>query len=170
MSSSTVDHAEGAGAILVLGGRIAPNGRLTSLLARRIDTAVTVATRFPDALVVACGGRSWEGFVEADVMARALMERSIPEARIVRERVSLTTVENLREGFAHARNRGKTGRIAIVTCDWHLPRALSIAQALGIDALGVPARGGEASLFTRVMRRVHEAIALRLDRVRVRVG
>lgn len=156
-------------AILLLGGRVAPGGRPTSLLVRRIDAAAEAAKIWPEAIVVACGGRSWEGFVEADVMARALVARSIDERRVVRERISLTTLENLREGRAIAGARGKDGTLAIVSCDWHLPRAMEIARALGIDALAVPARSAPTSTWTHFLRQIHESIALPLDRMRARV-
>jgi uncharacterized SAM-binding protein YcdF (DUF218 family) len=157
-------------AIFVLGGRVAPGGRATSLLTRRIEAGVGAARRWSSALVVACGGRAWEGAIEADVIARGLVAGGIDRDRVACDRVSFTTLENLREGAAIARSRGKMGRFAIVTCDWHLPRALAIAKRLGISALGVPAASGAPSLTTRLMRALHEAIALRLDLARVRTG
>ena len=157
-------------AIFVLGGRVAPGGRATPLLSRRIDAAVEAAHRWSSALVVACGGRAWDGAVEADVIARGLVDRSVDASRIARDRVSMTTLENLREASHIARSRGRFGTFAVVTCDWHLPRALAVARVLGLDAIGVPARAATASFTTRALRLLHETIALRLDLARARVG
>jgi uncharacterized SAM-binding protein YcdF (DUF218 family) len=155
-------------AIFVLGGRVAPGGRATPLLARRIRAGAEASRRWPEALVVACGGRVWDGAVEADVIARGLFAAAVDRSRVACDRVSFTTLENLREGSAIARSRGRTGRFAIVTCDWHLPRALAVAERMGLEAVGVPAASGSPTMGTRLMRAVHEAIALRLDLARVR--
>ncbi|MBI2391790.1 MAG: YdcF family protein [Deltaproteobacteria bacterium] len=140
-------------AILVLGARVR-SGRAGPALSRRIEAASEAAARWPDAAVIVCGGRAWDGVVEADVMARALAERGVHEGRIVRERLSLNTVENLRHGAALAR----TGRLAVVTCDWHEPRAIAIARAMGLDAVGFAARAPESAWPRRLARAARERL------------
>lgn len=154
-------------AILVLGARVAPDGRATPLLAARIATAVEVARRWPDALVVACGGRAWFGLVEADVIARELAAQAIEATRVVRDRASRDTLENLREGMACVRARGRETPVAVVTNEWHLPRALFIARRLGIEAIGVAAPSPRVSLRRRLARTLRERLALVLDRARL---
>ena len=155
-------------AILVLGARVRPDGRASALLTTRIDAAAEVARRWPEALVVACGGRAWSGIVEADVVASDLTARAIDASRVLRERVSLDTLGNLREGMACARARGASMRLAVVTNDWHLPRALAIARGLGIDAIGVAAESPPASRRRRWTRGLREGLALWVDRARLR--
>ena len=152
-------------AILVLGARVLPGGRPGRALARRIDAAVTASREWPSARIILCGGRAWDGFVEADVMARLLEERGVSPARLVRERVSLTTLENLREGSLLARRVGVVTKeaIALVTCDWHLPRALAIAHAMRVPAVGFPARTDGVPLRVRAARVLHELVMRRID-------
>lgn len=160
-------------AILVLGGKLTPAGRPSLALDRRCRAAAEEAARWRDVPVIVCGGRRWGGVVEADAMAAALAGLGVDHARIERERLSLTTVENLIEGSARARRRAARASLdhrelgdaplAIVTCDWHLPRALSIAAALGIRAVGVPAPGSKAGRVAGWLRRARERVQTRID-------
>ncbi|MEO7092628.1 MAG: YdcF family protein, partial [Polyangiales bacterium] len=145
-------------AILVLGGRVLSNGRASGALARRIAVGADAARRWPEAAVVACGGRAWDGVVEADVIARELVAAGIDGARIERERLSLTTRENLIEARVRLLARGVRGPVAVVTCGWHLPRALSIASRLGVEAIGVPAEGPPPRWYRRVRERLFSGI------------
>jgi len=145
-------------AILVLGARVRAGGAPGPALRRRIDAGAAAASRWPDALVVACGGRGWDGLIEADVIARALVARGVDPERIARDRLSLTTIENLREGVALARTRRSCERIAVVTCDWHAARALAIARALGIEAIAHVARAPAKSVTRSVRERFLRAI------------
>src|SRR3990167_399574 len=84
-------------AILVLGARVRAGGRPGPALRRRIETAARAAERFPAARLLACGGCAWDGIVEADVMARELVERGVARSSVRRDRLSFTTIENLRQ-------------------------------------------------------------------------
>lgn len=98
------------------------------------------------------------------MIARGLVARGVERERVVRELTSLCTRENLLE--ARRLLRRTTAReepIAIVTCDWHLPRALSIATAIGLASVGVPAKSPRASAWIRLARAVHERIVLPID-------
>lgn len=156
-------------AILVLGGRVRPGGRPAAPLSRRCRAAAEEAARWPVAPLIACGGRRWNGVVEADAIAQELAQLGVDPARIARERLSLTTLENLIEGRALARPAVASGGeplLAIVTCDWHLPRALAIARELDLTAFGVPAPTcdvGNAGRFARTLRETRERVQTLLD-------
>jgi len=145
-------------AILVLGARVRAGGAPGPALRRRIDAALEASRLWPGALVIACGGRGWDGLIEADVIARGLVARGLDPERIVRDRLSLTTIENLREGVALARTRNACDQIAVVTCDWHAPRALVIARAIGIDAIAHVARAPRGGLARTLRERFLRAI------------
>lgn len=140
-------------AILVLGARVRA-GRPGPALSRRIRAAARAAEDLPDARVIVCGGRAWHGVVEADVMARELASLGVEPSRIVRDRLSFTTIENLREGTSLA----GPGPIAIVTCDWHAPRALAIASAMRLDARAIPAETPPPGPVRRTLRDVRERV------------
>lgn len=155
-------------ALVVLGCRVvrAPGAGLGLLGAagRRTRAAAAAfhAGRAP--LLVASGGRAWDGVVEADAMADALVEEGVPRAAIVRERCSFSTLENARFTAPILARRG-VRVAAIVTCAWHLPRALRAFRACGVRCEGVPAHVPEDSGRTRrAYWEVREAIASWLDR------
>lgn len=156
LRGETSTQAEGARApvaILVLGARVRSSGAPGRALSRRIAEGARAAARWPEARVVACGGRAWDGIVEADVIVRELVAAGVDPARIERDRMSLTTIENLREGSA----RAGSGPLAIVTCAWHLDRALAIARVMRLEAIGVPA-AAHAPVRVRVRERILRAI------------
>lgn len=147
-------------AVVVLGCRVRVDqlGRLRQeALARRIDAAALAYAERGQArtVVIASGGRHWNGLVEADVMARELLSRGVPEHAIVRERCSLTTCDNARFTVAAMARRGIT-HAAVVTCDWHLPRAVALFRRAGVSAEGVAARQHDAPWTRRVWWRCRE--------------
>lgn len=130
-------------AIVVLGCRVAVDlgGRLRAgPLARRVDAAALAFARRarPGTLVVVSGGRHWDGLVEADVMARELVWRGVPHGAITRERCSLSTRDNAHMTAQVLARRGLASA-AVVTCHWHLPRALALFRAQGCEVQGWPA-------------------------------
>jgi uncharacterized SAM-binding protein YcdF (DUF218 family) len=94
------------------------------------------------ALVVASGGRRWDDAVEADAMARELVALGVPEGAIARERCSLSTRDNARF-TAEALARRGIGAATVVTCSWHLARALAFFIEAGLVVDGVAARDGD---------------------------
>jgi uncharacterized SAM-binding protein YcdF (DUF218 family) len=143
----------GVEAIIVLGCRVRIDGQgrlLPGALDRRVETAVLAYARHGgERIVVASGGRYWSGFVEADVMARELVRRGVPEETIVRERRSLTTRDNARFTAVALERRGIV-HATVVTSEWHLPRALALFRRAGVPALGVGALEPHASPVKRL--------------------
>lgn len=113
-------------------------------------------------MVVATGGRVWGTCVEADAMADELENDGVPAESIVRERCSFSTRENARYTAELLSRRGVTDAV-VVTCAWHLPRAMRAFEAEGVHAegLGVPA---PVSRMRRAYYGVRERIAMWLDR------
>lgn len=71
---------------------------------------------------------------EAMAMRQFLLALGVPEDRIVMEGRSLNTIENMRETRALV----GTGRIALVTSGYHMPRALRLARKAGLVAEAFP--------------------------------
>jgi uncharacterized SAM-binding protein YcdF (DUF218 family) len=121
--------------------RLDAQGRLAQgALARRLDAAARAWADGAGAhtVVVVSGGRRWGSTIEADVMASELSSRGVPERAIVRERCSLSTFDNARFSAAILGRRGVT-RADVVTCGWHLPRAMALFSRNGIEVRPVAA-------------------------------
>ena len=148
-------------AIVVLGCAI-EGGAFRRRAGAAADLFSELSPRNPDLVVVATGGRAWKGRLEADVLFRLLAARGVPEKRIARERCSLSTRGNARftAGILH-----RTGlhRIALVTCDWHMPRAMALFTRVGFDVLPVGVPGPDPGYLWRLYRAAHERVAMRID-------
>src|SRR3984893_19493070 len=71
---------------------------------------------------------------EALAMRQFLVALGVPESAIVMEGKSLNTIENMRETRALV----GTGRVALVTSGYHMPRALRLARKAGLEAGAFP--------------------------------
>lgn len=109
-------------------------------------------------LVVACGGRAWDGRVEADEIARMLKEGGVPDDVIVRERCSLDTRDNARFA-AELLARREVRDVLVVTCEWHLPRAKRLFEHAGLRVQGIGVATPQPSLLHRAYVTVRERIS-----------
>lgn len=118
-------------AIVVLGSGTL-DGQPRPVLAQRLDTAAELAQLQPQALIAVCGGVDWgEKESEAEVMARYLTQRhGIAPERLVLEKLSTSTELNLQLSRPLLAERGVAADapMAMVSSDFHLMRAMGIAQ------------------------------------------
>jgi uncharacterized SAM-binding protein YcdF (DUF218 family) len=143
-------------AIVVLGCRVRldTDARLSpGALARRVEMGALTYHRRADArtVIVVSGGRRWGDDVEADAMARELALRGVPEGAIVRERCSLSTRDNARF-TAEVLGRRGAHRVVLVTCPWHMARAVVLFSRAGVDVEPVAATGVRVPWTSRIWR------------------
>ena len=136
-------------------------GELVGAVGRRVKRAAEVDR---GGVIVVSGGRKWRGIVEADAMRDALVKAGVGEERIVRERCSYSTREN---ALYVRRILGRRGvdEVAIVTCDWHMPRAAALFRAEGLRVREVPVADDGAGRLMRGLRWCRERLAARKDGV-----
>jgi uncharacterized SAM-binding protein YcdF (DUF218 family) len=150
-------------AIIVLGCRPGGSERGRAALYRRAQRAARAFQDHASPTVIASGGRRWRGAPEADLLADVLVGLGVPRASVVRELCSLSTVENAWYS-AELLRAGHYVRPAIVTCDWHMPRALMCFDSVGIDAIGLCAITPRRPVTTRLSDFVRERAKRLLDR------
>ncbi len=151
--------------MVVLGCRVEGDGTPSAALARRIERAHVGFVVGQAPRIVASGGRRWRGLPEAEAIRRVLVAGGVDPRAVSLELRSNDTLENAR--FASALVRRSSGRrIAVVTCDWHMPRALACFRVYGFDAEPWPAPSPPPPWGRRVRRRLHEAVAWPLQRLR----
>lgn len=151
-------------ALIVLGCRV-DGGKLAYAALRRVEQAARVYAEEGAEVVIASGGKLWEGRMECEVFAEGLIERGVPAERVLQERESLTTRGNALGTARLMRGRAQK-RVGIVTCDWHMRRALGLFRRAGLVAEGVPAASPERSASTRLLRFARERGAQVLELVR----
>jgi uncharacterized SAM-binding protein YcdF (DUF218 family) len=109
-------------------------------------------------MAVACGGRAWNGRVEADELASLMALDGVPDDAIVRERCSFDTRDNARFAAALLGRRGLS-RVILVTCSWHLPRAERLFRAAGLEVEGVPVEPPKSTFLQRLYWRERERVS-----------
>ena len=119
--------------VVVLGAQT-HGSRPSRTLRERLDRAAEYLTAHPDCFCVVTGGQGAdETQPEAEVMAAYLTAAGIDPDRIAQETQSENTRENLQNAAAIAETRGlDASRVLIVTSEFHLRRASSIAGTLGL--------------------------------------
>jgi uncharacterized SAM-binding protein YcdF (DUF218 family) len=146
-------------AVCVLGCRTG-----SKALERRARTGARAFFARRAEIVMACGGRAWDGVVEADAIADVLEGCGVPKDAIVRERISLDTYENA----CNAAQLLKGQRdVIVVTCSWHLRRATMLFEKAGLRVVeGVGAEPEGAGMAARIYWRARERVAGWKDRRR----
>ncbi len=121
--------------LIVLGCGV--NGDQPSLMLwSRIDAAERFLTAHPNAKAVLSGGQGpGEDITEAEAMRRALVSAGIDENRLILEEKSEDTIQNIANSLDLIGR--DSGKIAILSNDFHLYRAKLIAAHEGVDAAAV---------------------------------
>jgi uncharacterized SAM-binding protein YcdF (DUF218 family) len=150
-------------ALVVLGCRVS-GGKLAHAALRRVERAARAYREQGAALVIVSGGKTWQGAMEAEVFAEGLVERGVPRACIALERESLTTRGNAR-GVARLLRERPAPRLGVVTCDWHMPRALRLFRLAGLEPSAVAAPSPARPVPVRLGRYLRERASFVLDRM-----
>lgn len=126
-----------AGFIVVLGAA-QYNGKPSPIFQGRLEAAYLLYRQGTAPKVVATGGRrSKDRFSEGEVGCDYLARLGVPKTALLCETTSASTWENL----ANIRPVVGSSLVVIVTDEPHLPRALLIAEKLGIKATGYAVKG-----------------------------
>lgn len=136
--------------IIVLGARV-KGTRPSKALYRRIESAAVYLKENPRTKAVVSGGRGRdEGISEAECMYRELKAMGIEPSRLIKEEKSVNTEENLKNSF---RLIGKNKKIVLVTCSFHMYRAICLARKLGAKYVsGCSSRPGTVLLLNYYVR------------------
>lgn len=125
-------------AIVVLGCRVHGPQLLSAAAARRVVRAAEAYRQGLAPRVVTSGGKRWGNTLEAQAMSARLFALGVPEANILREEWSHSTVENAR--YVAALSGPHAFRtVCLITCDWHMRRALAAFRRAGLEASPLPA-------------------------------
>ena len=123
-------------AIIVLGAQVKPDGKPSLQLQWRIDAAAK-AWKDQNCLVVVCGAQgSNEPAPEAYVMRDELMKQGVPDEMILTDAESFNTRQNIDHAVQLLEGRN-VERVLIVTSDYHLARAMALAEDAGLSATGL---------------------------------
>jgi len=141
----------GADYVIILGCQVVGEYASVPLLSRGY-TAVKYLNRNPDAKVIVSGGKgSGENISEAEALRRLLLENNIDGERILMEDMSRNTMENFI--FCNGLYNVSDKKTVIVTSDYHIYRALSMAKNLKYTKVsGLPAKSQRSVLPAFLVR------------------
>lgn len=142
IAAARTDKDPAAPYLIVLGAGV--NGTEPSLsLINRLNAAMAYLEAYPQSKAVLSGGQGpGEDITEAECMYKWLTERGIEKDRLILEDNSSSTYENLKYSLASIKDDGgdPSGRVALVSSEYHLYRAGYMAKELGAVPLGVAAQ------------------------------
>jgi cyclophilin family peptidyl-prolyl cis-trans isomerase len=149
-------------ALVLLGCRVAA-GVLPPPARRRVACATRAYAEGCSPRIVVSGGREWEGHVEADRLAEELVQQGVPREALLLERASQRTRENAKRTAELLEPLGLR-RIGLVTCDFHVARALFCFRRVGFEAEPLIAPSPPLPVSTRAWRFLREQGAWIVDR------
>lgn len=132
ISLSEVNDAD---CILVLGAGVWANNQPSPMLKDRLDRSIELFKKGVSPYIVMSGDHGRSDYDEVNVMKDYAIDAGIGSDLIYMDHAGFSTYESL----FRLKHIFKANKIIIVTQKYHLYRALYIANALGLDAVGVAA-------------------------------
>jgi len=130
-----IDEIPKSQTVMVLGASVRQNKTMSDMLKDRANTAIEIyKANKADNILVSGDGKS-KNYNEVEVVNNYLLGQGIPKEKILLDYYGFDTYDSL----YRARDIFEIKDIIISTQDFHLPRAIFIAQSLGISACGIVA-------------------------------
>jgi uncharacterized SAM-binding protein YcdF (DUF218 family) len=148
--------------LVLLGCRVTGPVTLSPPAARRATRAADAFRAGLTEHILTCGGKAWAGVREADALYAFLAAVGVPERALEREVWSRSTRQNAHFAAKLLLPRG-VFRVGVVTCDWHMARALRCFRGAGFDAQPVPAPSPQVSVGQTLLRDARERVTLAVD-------
>ncbi len=123
-----------ADCILVLGCLVWSETRPSHMLEDRLLVAVDLYKQGTAPKILMTGDHGREDYDEVNVMKNFAIDEGVESENIFMDHAGFSTYESM----YRAKEVFKAAKIVIVTQGYHLPRAIKCAEALGLEAYGVP--------------------------------
>lgn len=121
--------------ILVLGCLVKSDGVPSDMLHDRLQRGVELYNLGAAPKILMTGDHGRDGYDEVDAMKRFAVEAGVPSENVFMDHAGFSTYESM----YRARDIFQAKKILIVTQEYHLYRAIYIAESLGLEAYGVAA-------------------------------
>lgn len=140
-------------AALVLGARVYTNGTMSPMFLDRAQTALELYQVGKVKKILVSGDHGRPDYDEVNTAKDFLLEKGVAPGDIFLDHAGFDTYDSL----YRAREIFGVSSLVIVTQKFHLPRAIYIAHALGLDAVGFSADKQKYVGMTR--NRIRESLA-----------
>ncbi len=142
-------------AIMVLGAKVYPSGEPSAFLRDRLETGLALYQAKKAAKIIVSGDHGRKTYDEVNAMRTYLMDRGVPKEDIFMDHAGFDTYDSM----YRARDVFDVTSLIITTQAFHLPRALYLAHALGMDAVGVGATGRRYPTYYYIRQTFREPLA-----------
>ena len=159
---SEVPHAEVA---IVPGALVEPDGDMSSMLAARVEQASRLWHAGKVEKILVSGDHHTWAYDEPDTMRKALVADGVPPRDVFEDHAGFDTWATM----VRAKSIFGVRDAVVVTQGFHMPRALYLADAAGIEASGLTADlhhwgyQGRKSTVREVLSRVKAVADVTLD-------
>ena len=135
LSPEEAAELEDADCIIVLGCLVKADGTPSDMLADRISVGVSLYQNGTSPKLLMSGDHGQKEYDEVNTMKSCAIASGVPSEDIFMDHAGFSTYESI----YRAKEIFGADKIVIVTQQYHLHRALYVAEALGIEAYGVSA-------------------------------
>ncbi|MCR5214587.1 MAG: YdcF family protein [Eubacterium sp.] len=159
MVTAALRESDETEVLIVLGCKV--NGEEPcSMLEERLVAAKAFLEENQDVICIVSGGQgSDEDISEAECMKRWLVASGIDEDRIIMEDQSTSTYENINYSANIIESEGLGMNVAIASNEFHIYRAGTLAEHLGLTYSAVPAQTSWWLAPTYVVREMYGIVA-----------
>ena len=148
---------------LVLGAGLKKNGQPTDILADRIITACKLIEKGRTDYLIMSGSIRNGHYNEPESMKNYAISRGVAASAILIDRNGTTTFRSCVNVLQNQNPKD----ILIVTQNFHLPRALLIARAMGMNVFGVQAIIFQFSALKKVFWSIREIFSIPVNLLRI---
>ena len=142
-----------ADGILVLGCRVHEDGSPSLMLADRLEKGIELYESGASARLLMSGDHGRSEYDEVNTMKAFAVEQGVPSEAVFMDHAGFSTYDSI----YRAKDVFQAEKIIVVSQEYHLSRALYIAERLGLDAYGVAA--ADISYQGATYRSLREAAA-----------
>lgn len=121
--------------ILILGAGVKTNGQPSDMLTDRLLSGIALYEAGLAGKIIMSGDHGREDYDEVNTMKQFAIGHGVPSSDVFMDHAGFSTYESM----YRAKAVFGVSRMIVVSQSYHLPRALYIADKLGIDAVGVDA-------------------------------
>ena len=139
--------------ILVLGCKIKPDGSPSNMLEDRLETGVTLWQKGASQKLLMSGDHGRVEYNEVGAMKQYALDKGVPSSAVFMDHAGFSTYDSI----YRVKEIFEARKVLIVTQEYHLYRALYLAEKMGVDAYGVPA--DLRTYYGQTKRDVREVLA-----------
>ena len=146
---SSIESLPEAHTVIILGASVYSDGKLSPVLQDRVDTGLQIYRQGKAQQFLLSGDNRAKDYDEVNAMKSYLLLRNVPAHHIFTDPAGLNTYDSMKRST----DVFQIPSAIVVTQAFHLPRTLFIANNLGLNYAGYPAKAQKYQTETSLIYR-----------------